>query len=82
MKPILLFGKLREDIGQDTIELPAFEGGSVADLRAALATSEHAKRASFTTGKILIAVNQSLVSDADPVNPGDEVALFPPVTGG
>ena len=28
------------------------------------------------------AVNQELASSGSPVRPGDEVALFPPVTGG
>jgi molybdopterin converting factor small subunit len=28
------------------------------------------------------AVNQSMAADATPLVPGDEVAFFPPVTGG
>jgi len=33
-------------------------------------------------GRLLAAVNQTLVSFDHPVVSGDEVALFPPVTGG
>ncbi|NIG98343.1 MAG: molybdopterin synthase sulfur carrier subunit [Serratia symbiotica] len=33
-------------------------------------------------GKLLIAVNQSLVAADHPLRAGDEVAFFPPVTGG
>jgi sulfur-carrier protein len=33
-------------------------------------------------GAIRVAVNQSYARPADPVGPNDEVALFPPVTGG
>jgi molybdopterin synthase sulfur carrier subunit len=33
-------------------------------------------------GKLLAAVNQTLVSFEHPVVDGDEVAFFPPVTGG
>jgi sulfur-carrier protein len=29
-----------------------------------------------------VAVNQEYAKPSDPVKPGDEVALFPPVTGG
>jgi len=29
-----------------------------------------------------VAVNQEYAKPSDPVRPGDEVALFPPVTGG
>lgn len=31
---------------------------------------------------IRVAVNQSYAQPSDPVRPGDEVAIFPPVTGG
>ncbi|MGV2470112.1 molybdopterin synthase sulfur carrier subunit, partial [Bacillus subtilis] len=33
-------------------------------------------------GKLLSAVNQSFVSGEHPLTSGDEVAFFPPVTGG
>jgi molybdopterin synthase sulfur carrier subunit len=33
-------------------------------------------------GIVKVAVNQAFARAADPVRPGDEVALFPPVTGG
>jgi molybdopterin converting factor subunit 1 len=31
---------------------------------------------------IRVAVNQAYAKPGDPVRPGDEVAIFPPVTGG
>ena len=31
---------------------------------------------------VRVAVNQEYAKPGDPVGPGDEVALFPPVTGG
>lgn len=82
MTKILLFGKHREDIGQESIDLAGFETGSVADLRAALAASAYGQSVSFVSGKTLVAVNQTLATDAHLISPGDEVALFPPVTGG
>ncbi|HEY9568938.1 MAG TPA: MoaD/ThiS family protein [Thalassobaculum sp.] len=33
-------------------------------------------------GMVRVAVNQEHVGPEHPVRPGDEVALFPPVTGG
>jgi sulfur-carrier protein len=33
-------------------------------------------------GVVRAAVNQDYAQPADPVRPGDEVAFFPPVTGG
>ncbi|MBX9698162.1 MAG: MoaD/ThiS family protein, partial [Acetobacteraceae bacterium] len=39
--------------------------------------------AAFAEGRqIRAAVNQEFAAPADPVAPGDEVAFFPPVTGG
>jgi molybdopterin converting factor small subunit len=31
---------------------------------------------------VRVAVNQEYARPSDPVKPGDEIALFPPVTGG
>lgn len=31
---------------------------------------------------VRVAVNQEYADPSDPVKPGDEIALFPPVTGG
>lgn len=38
--------------------------------------------AAAATGVVRCAVNQEYADPATPVRPGDEVALFPPVTGG
>ena len=38
--------------------------------------------AAINQGKLLAAVNQTLTSFEHPVASGDEVAFFPPVTGG
>ena len=39
-------------------------------------------QAVFDAEKLLIAVNQEMASWEDEINDGDEVAFFPPVTGG
>ena len=39
-------------------------------------------RQALDDGKLLAAVNQTLVSFDHPLTDGDEVAFFPPVTGG
>jgi len=31
---------------------------------------------------VMIAINQAMAKPQSPVKPGDEVAFFPPVTGG
>ncbi len=81
---VLYFASLREKIGKDAeeIELPAGVA-TVAALRRHLGGLGGVYENSFST-KILLraAVNQDMVQPAAPINAGDEVAFFPPVTGG
>jgi molybdopterin synthase sulfur carrier subunit len=81
---VLYFAWLRERTGtaKELIALP--EGvRTVADLLDHLTTlgSGHAS-ALQNRATVRAAVNQEFADPATPVQPGDEVALFPPVTGG
>jgi molybdopterin synthase sulfur carrier subunit len=81
---ILYFARLREDMGiaQEMFELPA-EVSDVKSLRAQLLARGGASAAALGQGKAVRAsVNQDLARDDTPVKSGDEVAFFPPVTGG
>ena len=55
---------------------------SVEALRQQLAAKGDRWALALEEGRLLAAVNQTLVSFDHPVVSGDEVALFPPVTGG
>ena len=79
---ILLFARLRERTGHDQISLALTGPCTIADVRAALqeALPDHASL--FLPGQALAAVNQTLCDDSMSVAEGDEVAFFPPVTGG
>jgi molybdopterin synthase sulfur carrier subunit len=56
---------------------------TVGALRAWLAGRGGAWAAELAPGRaVRIAVNHSIADAATPVGDGDEVALFPPVTGG
>ena len=81
MLNILFFAQVRELVGTDRIELPA-EYADVESLRAALAERSDRWALALEPGKLLAAVNQTLVSHQHPLRAGDEVAFFPPVTGG
>lgn len=81
---IRYFAWLRHRVGraEEEIELPA-DVASVTALKAFLA----ARHPGFADalerpGVIRCAVNQDHVPDDAPLRPGDEVAFFPPVTGG
>mgnify|MGYP006288048187 CR=1 FL=1 len=79
---VLFFASLRERLGMDQLEVPADGAASVADLRQAL-RARGAEWAELLDGEwALAAVNQTMARDHTPVSDGDEVAFFPPVTGG
>lgn len=81
MIKVLFFAQVRELVGVDQLALPA-EYADVEALRAALAARSDRWALALEPGKLLAAVNQTLVSPQHPVGAGDEVAFFPPVTGG
>ncbi len=81
---ILYFAWLRERTGvaEESVDPPASVstvGALVAWLRAR--GPRHA--AAFAEARLVrCAVNQDFADPATPLNDGDEVAFFPPVTGG
>ena len=81
---VLFFAGLREQLGTsaEEIELPAGVS-TVAGLRSHLQARGGAYEKAFA-GKALVrsAVNQDMVPQSARIKAGDEVAFFPPVTGG
>lgn len=84
---ILLFGQLKELFQQSelSVQFPA-EVISVAKLREVVVThlspEQSALASSLVAGKTFVAVNQTVAQETDTVTVNDEIALFPPVTGG
>lgn len=81
---VLFFAALREQLGvsSEEVDLPG-EAASVGALRAHLLRRGGAWQSALADGKLLrMAVNQVVAQPASPLRPGDEVAFFPPVTGG
>ncbi|CAK6494838.1 Molybdopterin synthase sulfur carrier subunit [Pantoea sp. Nvir] len=81
MIKVLFFAQVRELAGTSALEMPA-DFPDVATLRAALAQKGDRWALALEPGKLLAAVNQTLVPMSHPLKAGDEVAFFPPVTGG
>ncbi|MFZ1907965.1 MAG: molybdopterin converting factor subunit 1 [Burkholderiales bacterium] len=81
---LLFFAGLREQLGTsgEEIELPAGVT-TLAGIREHL-KSRGGNYERVFAGKALVrmAVNQEMAQPAAPVKAGDEVAFFPPVTGG
>ncbi len=82
MIKILFFGRLRELLKCSEYNLTDFGTGDVTALRKHL-SQNGADWAEFITGNnALVAVNQEMVEETKIITTGDEVAFFPPVTGG
>jgi MoaE-MoaD fusion protein len=78
---ILLFATLKDRAGTNRLSLTLPDGDtSLTDLRTALANDQPALAESLPTA--VAAINQEFAFDTDIVHEGDEVAFFPPVSGG
>lgn len=81
---ILYFAGLRETLGhaEETLDnLPAGVADAAA-LRAWLCARGEPWNAMAPGKAVRMAVNQALAHATTPVRDGDEIAFFPPVTGG
>ncbi len=80
---LVFFASIREQLGCDGLVAELPETCKVSDLVAQL-TEEHGDlwRVTLTAENLKIAVNQELISGDPLLAEGDEVAFFPPVTGG
>ena len=80
---VLFFGSLREQLGTGELNTPLPEGvGTMGQLLANLQTQGDEWKRALGTGNVLFAVNQDMVDENTAIDDSDEVALFPPVTGG
>lgn len=77
---VLFFATLKDRAGlsRTTLTLPA--GATVAALREALAAALPGLTPALPTA--LVSVNHEYAFNEDALKDGDEVALFPPVSGG
>lgn len=82
MIQVLFFAQLRELLDCDSIELPAQAVHVAGDLVPALVTARPHWAEVLQSKPWLVSVNQTMAKSTTGVNDGDEVALFPPVTGG
>jgi len=78
------FAKLREDLGTPAEDLILPVGvTTVGDLRAHLTARGGAWATALAPGRALgIAVNQEKAQPSTSIKADDEIAFFPPVTGG
>lgn len=84
MAQLLYFSWVRERVGRSEETLPIPPGvDTVTDLITHLQTLGSGYQAAFAEPeRVRIAVNQMHVQPDHPVTDQDEIAFFPPVTGG
>ena len=82
MVKVLFFAQLRERLECGELNYDLNATVTLEWLREQLAAQGDTWQECLQQGKLLMAVNQNLVDGNAQVNDGDEVAFFPPVTGG
>lgn len=84
MVTLLYFASLRETLGcsRENVALPSAPA-TVSTLIETLRDRDARWSDAFSPGKrYRVAVNQQMADLGTPLKPGDEIAFFPPVTGG
>ena len=80
---ILYFAWLKERMGRSGEALALPPGvGTVGELMAWLRARDDRGERALGSGVVRAAINGEFAQPGDPVADSDEVALFPPVTGG
>ncbi len=84
MIKVLYFASLRDTLGTHREELALPDGVSdMAGLKAVLGQRGGVWSEAFASGdSVMMAVNQEAANPRTPLGDGDEVAFYPPVTGG
>ena len=72
---VRLFASVREDLGISEVDISPDRVATAGDVWNEIACQNMGK-------EVLVAVNQNYADASAPVKDGDEVAFFPPVTGG
>ena len=79
---VLFLAQLREQLGIAELQIVAGNVASVATLKQYLVITNPEWERFLSNSKLLVAVNHEYARGDAAIKSGDEVAFFPPVTGG
>jgi len=79
---VVFFAALREQLNCNELSIDNDNINTVAEVKEYLANTDDHWRNILSNGALLSAVNHEMVKAKHIVKSGDEVAFFPPVTGG
>ncbi|PLY14425.1 MAG: molybdopterin converting factor subunit 1 [Sedimenticola sp.] len=83
MIKVLYFARLREQLDTESEQLELAAGSTLSSLLAQLTARGGVWQDTFGNDQlVMMAVNQEMAEPDTIVNDGDEIAFFPPVTGG
>ena len=82
MIKVVFFAALREQLDCSELSLSLDNLTTVADIKNHLASKNNHWKKVFDNSALLSAVNHDMANNEQTVKSGDEVAFFPPVTGG
>lgn len=77
---VLLFASLKDAVGFPVLNVELNGSGTVKDLLAML--FREWPQLEGASAHLLVSVNQEYASPDQQLDPNDEIALFPPVSGG
>ena len=80
MLQVKLFAKAREVVESSVAEIPWSDGQTVLQLKQVLAEKHPGLQPMIS--RLLVAVNNDYAADDAVIKTADEVACFPPVSGG
>ncbi len=79
---VVFFAALREQLDCSELTVSSENITTIADLKRQLASKSEQWQILFGNTSLLSAINHEMVDDEQVIKSGDEVAFFPPVTGG
>ena len=83
MITVLFFAKLREDVGVSSLEMPLADIQTIGDVVNSLGNAYGVLMSqALAAPNIIMACNHDVVEKDHVVMDGDEIAFFPPVSGG
>lgn len=82
MIKVLFFAGLRDSLNCSELQMNASDNNSVEQLLQNLQARDNRWLKALSNPNLMIALNQTMVNRKSLLKTGDEVAFFPPVTGG
>ncbi|KZX85452.1 molybdopterin synthase sulfur carrier subunit [Oleiphilus sp. HI0009] len=79
---VLFFASLKEQLNCGELEVNEPTISTVQELKEQLANRGEPWASALNSTKLLVAVNQEVTDFSAPISNDDDIAFFPPVTGG